>query len=148
MIVCISSLPQNTLHEHQQKNSFNTNQNNIICFQSREIELSFKFMFIGAFTKIFLDGKSIWSITECSSWIPIVNFYFQSSKQLSFQRDWGSFKYFLKCASFGRKKAFMLWTIRFKINTGLIRLRSNRSRIYYALHRLCSITKHINASTL
>lgn len=59
------------------------NQNNIICFQSREIEPPFKFMFIGASTNIFLDGKSMWSISECSSWIPIVNFYFQSFKQLS-----------------------------------------------------------------
>lgn len=71
------------LHEHQQKNSFTMNQNNIICFKSREIEPSFKFMFIGAFTNIFLDGNSMWNITECSSWIPIVNFYFQNSKQLS-----------------------------------------------------------------
>lgn len=83
VIVHISSLPQNMLHEHQQKNSFNMNQNNIVSFQSREIEPSFKFMFIGASTNIFLDGKSMRSITECSSWIPIVNFYFQSSKQLS-----------------------------------------------------------------
>lgn len=83
VIVHISSLPQNMLHEHQQKNSFNMNQNNIVGFQSREVESSFKFMFIGASTNIFLDGKSMRSITECSSWIPIVNFYFQSSKQLS-----------------------------------------------------------------
>jgi len=76
----ISSSPQNMLYECQQKNSFNMNQNNIICFKSSEIEPAFRFMLIEASTNIFLDENLTWSITGYLSWSSLLNFYFQSSQ--------------------------------------------------------------------
>lgn len=83
----ISSSPQTILSECQLKNSFGRNKkhqtHNIICFKSRESEPAF--MFIGAYTNIFLAGNVTWSITECSSCSSKVN--------CCFEGDWRSFIY-------------------------------------------------------